>query len=215
MPRNRSMVQNGLRLRWVFLCLVMMLPACTALKPGPEAIQGVKARQQLAALESWRINGRVGVRSADESWQAGLVWNHDRGVDRLYLSGPFGQGALSIKISGGYIRVASADGTVEESEDPVQMLESILGVTVPVQALRYWLLGLSDPDAAGDSEYDRMGRMVKLNQLGWVTRYEDYRIVQQWYVPRKLSVANESTTVKLVIDDWLFPDSGAGDTASH
>jgi outer membrane lipoprotein LolB len=192
----------------------MIVPACTALKPGPEPVQDVSARQQLAQLETWRINGRVGVRSADESWQAGLVWNHDRDVDHLYLSGPFGQGALNIKLSAGHIRVAAADGTVEESEHPVQMLESILGVTVPVQALRYWLLGLSDPNAAADSEFDAMGRMVQLKQLGWVTRYEDYRMFRQWAVPRKLSVVNESTTVKLVIDEWHFADSTAGATAS-
>jgi outer membrane lipoprotein LolB len=188
----------------------MMLPSCAFFQPSPELRQGAETRQQLAALETWRMDGRVGVRSADESWQAGLIWNHDQDVDRLYISGPFGQGALNIKVSGSYIRVASADGTVEESEDPEQLLESIIGVAVPVPALRYWLLGLSYPSAKSDSEYDRMGRLIKLIQLGWVTRYQDYQAVQQWLLPRKLSVVNESTRLKLVIDDWQFPDSGPG-----
>ncbi|MCI0655233.1 MAG: lipoprotein insertase outer membrane protein LolB, partial [Methylococcaceae bacterium] len=194
--------------RCIILSLLLGLPGCAIFETGPERFQDAEIRRQLAGLETWRMDGRVGVRSEDESWHAGLVWSHDRDVDRLYLSGPFGQGALNIKVSEHYIRVASADGTVEESGDPEQLLESMIGFAVPVPALRYWLLGLSYPFAESHSEYDRLGRLIKLNQLGWVAEYQDYQTNQRWSVPRKLSVVNKSTRLKLVIDDWQFPEKG-------
>jgi outer membrane lipoprotein LolB len=207
---EHAMARNCRVIFWAIAGLVVLLPSCAVFRPSVELPHRIENRQQLAALATWRMDGRVGVRSADESWQAGLIWNHDRDVDRLYLSGPFGQGAMNIKVSEGYIRVTSADGTIEESEDPEQLLESILGIAVPVPALRYWLLGLSYPLAAADSEYDGLGRLIRLDQLGWETRYQDYQAVQHWSVPRKLSVINDTAKVKLVIDEWRFPDPGQG-----
>jgi outer membrane lipoprotein LolB len=198
----------------VFLMLAIGLSSCAVFERAPETVQDAEARLQLAAIERWRLDGRVGVRKSDESWQAGLIWNHEKDVDRLYISGPFGQGALNIKVKDNYIRVVSADGTVEESENPEQLLESWIGIAVPVSALRYWLLGLAYPATASDSEYDRFGHLVRLNQLGWITQYQDYQSVREWSVPRKLSVVNESTKVRLVIDDWHFPDAGSGDDQS-
>lgn len=202
------MFRKYLAFRFVVSSLIVALPGCAVFKPSPEIFQDAEIRRQLAALETWRMDGRVGVRSAEESWHAGLIWNHDRDVDRLYISGPFGQGALNIKVSEHFIRVASADGSVEESEDPERLLESMIGIAVPVSALRYWVLGLIYPFAEAQPEYDRQGRLVKLNQLGWVAEYQDYETNQRWSLPRKLSVVNESARLKLVIDDWQFPENG-------
>lgn len=159
------------------------------------------------------MGGRVGVRSAEESWQASLLWDHEQDVDHLYLSGPFGQGALNIKVSDHFIRVASSDGRVEESRQPVETLESIIGITVPIQALRFWVLGLAFPGEQGDLEFDRQGRLLRLNQSGWVTEYQSYQEVQNWQVPRKLSLVHRSTRLKLIIDEWSFPKSAPGGAA--
>ncbi len=153
------------------------------------------------------MEGRVGVRRSDESWHAGLIWRHARDLDHLTISGPFGQGALDIQVTESHIRVTSSDGKVEESHEPEQLLETIIGIAVPVPALRYWLLGLAYPSVESDSEYDLFGRLIKLSQLGWVARYQDYQSVQQWPVPKKLSVVNDATEFKLVIDEWRLSDS--------
>ena len=201
------MRRNSFRFPCVLFCVALILTSCALFENAPEIVPDAAMRSRLATLKHWRMDGRVGVRRADESWHAGLIWNHEPDTDRLYLSGPFGQGALNIKVTRHSIRVASADGTVEESDDPARMLESLIGVAVPVSALRYWILGLSYPDAECGCEYDRSGRLKKLNQLGWVTEYQDYQTVEQWSVPKKLSVENASTRLKLVIDEWRFRDA--------
>ncbi|MGR9106074.1 MAG: lipoprotein insertase outer membrane protein LolB [Gammaproteobacteria bacterium] len=188
--------------------LACLLSSCASLEEGPGIVLNDATRARLAAQEVWHMDGRVGVVRPDESWHAGLTWDHDRNVDRLYISGPFGQGALNIKVSERYIRVVSAEGSVEESEDPEALLRSIIGFPVPVPALRYWLLGLSYPAAQSDAEYDRSGRLKSLHQLGWAARYQDYQTVRQWSLPKKFSVVNDSTKIKLVIDEWRFPDNG-------
>lgn len=191
----------------VLVILAVMLPSCAVFKPVPEVIQSPKTRQQLAALEKWRMDGRVGVRSPDNSWQAGLIWHHERDFDRITISGPFGQGALKFTVGEKFVQVNSHDGAVQESEDPEQLMKAMTGIAVPVMALRYWLLGLPYPLVESDSEYDGSGRLLKLNQLGWVARYQDYQTVQQWSVPKKLSLVNQETRLKLVVDEWQFTDA--------
>ncbi|MGH8556740.1 MAG: lipoprotein insertase outer membrane protein LolB [Methylococcales bacterium] len=204
---RRSKSRNCPGFLWIIPGLVVLLQSCAIFETPLEIVQNPATRRQLAVLEMWRMEGRVGVRRSDESWHAGLVWRHARDFDHLTISGPFGQGALDIQVTENYIRVTSADGKVEESRNPEQLLETIIGIAVPVPALRYWLLGLAYPSVESDSEYDSLGRLIKLSQLGWVARYQDYQTVQQWSVPKKLSVVNAATRFRLVIDEWRLSGS--------
>ena len=191
-----------------FCFLLLISASCARFENGSMPSPDHRKRQPLALLSEWQIKGRVGVRSAEESWQATLVWNHEEAVDHLYLSGPFGQGALNIKVSDHFIRVASSDGRVEESTQPVETLEATIGVTVPIQALRYWVLGLAFPEQPSDSKYDRQGNRSILDQLDWKVQYQGYQDVQNWLVPKKISLEHQSTRVKLVIDEWSFSRNG-------
>ncbi|MGH8475579.1 MAG: lipoprotein insertase outer membrane protein LolB [Methylococcales bacterium] len=190
----------------MILSFAVLLPSCALFEKPHEFIQDSETRRQLAALETWRMEGRVGVRQVDESWQAALVWDHFRDFDHLTLSGPLGQGALDIEYSESHIRVTSADGKIEESSNPQELLESIIGIAVPLAALRYWVLGLAFPTVIFDSKYDSIGKLIQLSQLGWLCQYQDYQSVLHFSVPKKLSVINDRTRLKLVIDEWRLSD---------
>lgn len=187
----------------------MLLSSCAVFEKDANYIQGTQSRRQLAALESWRMEGRIGARSSDESWHASLIWDHRKDIDLLYLSGPFGQGALNIKVTDRYIRVVSSDGSIEESTNPEQLLKSKIGVAVPVRALRYWVLGLPYSSVKFDPQYDRLGRLKKFSQLEWLVEYQGYKKVHRWVVPKRLSIVNQDVKLKLVVDEWEFPEASA------
>jgi len=134
--------------------------------------------------------------------QAGIVWRHDRQQDHLRISGPFGRGAARIVLSQNYIRVTRADGAVEESDDPDRLLHALLGVSIPIDGLRYWVLGVSYPGLKADASYDAMGWLRALRQIGWAVDYPEYQDVESVILPRKLKISSGDAKLKLVVDGW-------------
>lgn len=198
---------GAFRLRiWMVLGSILFLPSCALFEEPRALTQSPESRRQLAALDAWRIEGRVGVRRDDESWQASLVWEHFRDLEHLMLSGPFGQGAFDIEFTQQHIRITHADGKIEESSDPQSLLESALGFSVPVAAFRYWILGLEYPSEVFDSEHDPFGKLMRVKQLGWECQYQEYQSVLNFSIPKKLSVLNAKTRLKLVIDEWSISE---------
>lgn len=159
-------------------------------------------RAALYRIKVWTLRGRIAIQSNDESWQAGIVWRHDRQQDRLIISGPFGRGAARIVLSQNYIRVTRADGAVEESDDPDRLLHALLGVSIPINGLRYWVLGLSYPGLEADTSYDALGWLRALRQLGWTVDYPEYQDVESLILPRKLKASRGDAKLKLVVDEW-------------
>lgn len=200
------MRRNPPTLVLVGLFFIWILPSCAIFQTEPAGFPKTKNKQDLAAVEVWRMEGRIGVISKYDSWHASLVWDHKNDADLLYISGPFGQGALNIKVTDRYMRVVSSDGSVKKSENPEKLLKSELGVAVPVRALRYWIMGLPYPSGVSETVYDRLGRLITLNQLGWEINYRDYEKNGNWTIPVKISVLRKDIKLKLVVDQWEIPN---------
>jgi outer membrane lipoprotein LolB len=74
---------------------------------------------------------------------------------------------------------------------------------VPVTSLRYWVLGLPEPDL-GFEETDKGFR-----QSGWTIAFQAMQRVGQLLLPRKMSVANDRVKLKLIINQWTLHDGKA------
>jgi outer membrane lipoprotein LolB len=155
------------------------------------------------ALEQWEFEGRAALQSASGSESPSIDWRHRNNEDSVRLSGPLGQGAVTIKISGGRIEIDRGDGEPEISDRPDELLKVRTGVFVPVGALRYWVLGL--PEAGRDFEADEEG----FRQSGWVVRYPQWMRVGAAEMPHKITVHNENFKLKLIIDQWVLPRESA------
>jgi len=83
------------------------------------------------------------------------------------------------------------------------------GWRVPLSGLRYWIIGLPDPQARViDLELDPMGRLAELRQLGWHIRYQRYGEFDGVALPTRLTLENSQLRAKLVVRSWRTgPDS--------
>ena len=81
------------------------------------------------------------------------------------------------------------------------------GWTIPVASLRYWALGIPDPEVPAITEFDEEGRLAHLEQSGWVVKISRYRDGGGQQMPRILTATNPDTRVRMVIDRWLFFDN--------
>ncbi len=80
------------------------------------------------------------------------------------------------------------------------------GWTIPVNSLRYWALGIPDPNLPGATEFDAAGRLASLEQGDWVVMITHYREAAGQPMPFRLTATSADTRVRIVIDGWSFYD---------
>jgi len=155
----------------------------------------------LANLQDWHLEGRLGVQSPAEAWQARIVWHHEINQDRVLVLGPLNQGMLSIVLRKGVIYLNEGRGGQVSSHEPEAVLQERLGFPVPLYSLRHWILGLPDPARASTSQPDSGGASV-FGQAGWTVESSDHRISDGYRIPGKLKIQGGEVKLKLVIDQW-------------
>jgi outer membrane lipoprotein LolB len=189
------------------LVIILSLSACSTLETSYPTFGSDWSQQPIppVGLSKWKIEGRIGVRTSDDSWHANLTWEHDRDVDRLQIYGPLGRGAVNIWLDGDESRMELSDGMVYRSTAPDQLFRSRTGIVAPVRALSYWVQGLPFPKGEYQLGHAPSGRLEFLDQGGWSVQYHGYASNLPWHLPRKLSVFTNDTRLKLVIDSWDFP----------
>jgi outer membrane lipoprotein LolB len=191
-------------IRIVFGALVaaVVLAGCAGTRPvSPEARTSAASRA-LYDLKAWSMEGRIGVQTGDDAWQANLFWDHDAAQDRLRISGPLSQGVVSIVVQKDLIYVNEGNGRTQLSRDPDAMLRERLGFAVPLASLRYWILGVPDPGPAYSPMPGGEGAESVFRQLGWEVRLEQSQPVGPRSLPQKLRVRGSGVTLKIVADDW-------------
>lgn len=183
------------------LLLGVWLGGCAWWRPPLPAL-GQKELDFLQRLDHWQLQGRVGVRGERGNWHGSLRWIYRDGQDRLIVSGPFGQGRVVIQARADWIRIEQANGKVRVSDRPESLLEEVLGMAVPVKALRYWIRGLPAP-GRGELEFGPDGRLRRLQQRKWQVEYQEYRAVGPYALPVKLELTGpRGVYLKLIVDRW-------------
>jgi outer membrane lipoprotein LolB len=184
------------RLGW--WCLVLMLSGCSTVPVEPEVHYSKIAREHLYQMERWSFDGRLALTGKNDSWSASINWGHRPDDEKIKLSGPWGQGATVIQLTGDLVTIDRGDGQAQSSEQPEEFINQQLGVFVPVHSLRYWVVGLPEPTSAF------VETASGFRQAGWFIEYKQMQSVDNQSMPRKITVTNEQVKLKLVIDQWVL-----------
>lgn len=161
-------------------------------------------QQALYALRAWRMEGRIAITTATETRQGSLFWEHDQDQDRLRISGPFNQGAVSIVLQKDLIYINRGDGQTELSREPDALLRERLGVSIPLDNLRFWILGLPAPLKAYQQLPAGPSTGSGFRQSGWAIYAERSNQVGSLRLPQKLRVEGVDVILKIVADDWTI-----------
>jgi len=183
--------------------LAGLLAACAA--PAPvDTRQAWQAHLAwLEGLSDWRTRGRLAVSVPEQSWSANLRWRQRGAEYRVWLGGPFGQGAVRIEGGEDGVELRTADGRRQRAASPERLLAGELGVEVPVSLLRYWILGRPAPaPPVTGIELDPAGRLARLEQAGWEVRYARYEEAGAGSLPARLDVQREGMRARFVLGGW-------------
>lgn len=190
----------------VALVLVAALSGC-ATQPAstPETSAAWTARQAaLAQRSTWQADGRIGVVNGQDGWHASFQWTQQGPTYRIDLIGPLGQGRVLIEGGAEEVTLQTQDGQRQSAPDPDTLLGQSLGVSLPVSGLRYWIRGLPQPGTTPVLQTDAAGRLLRLEQNGWVIEYPAYAPspVLNLDLPERIIARHQDLGVKLVIEQW-------------
>jgi len=160
----------------------------------------------LGAVQDWQFKGRIAVKAGDDGFNGKFNWTQEGDAFKATVGGPLGMGTVRIEGDGRTVVLTDKDGESTVLQDAEAELYWRYGWTIPIASLRYWALGIPDPASQAVTELDDEGRLVNLEQRGWVVEISRYRDGGGQQMPRILSATNPETRVRMVIDRWLFFD---------
>ena len=183
-------------IRLAAACLTLLLVACAT---EPAILDGKYAstdKARLYNLQNWTLAGRLAISAPNDSWSANIEWRHQPNLEKIKLSGPLGQGAVLIELTGNAVKIDRGGGNVQTSNQPEQFINQQLGMFVPLQSLRYWAIGVPESNIAYQTTSDGFV------QNGWLIAYKAMQQVNADMLPHKLAVSDARVKLKLIIDQW-------------
>ncbi|WP_110665637.1 lipoprotein insertase outer membrane protein LolB [Salinicola halophilus] len=191
------------------LCLALWLAGCAGQAPVPDVPrQGddwERQQNDLVALDTWEIAGKVGLRTPDDSTSANLDWSQTPQHYRMLISGPFGTGRSVLEGREGSVELTTGDGTFTAAS-PEALMQQQLGWSLPISALDYWVRGLPAPGTAFETTPDELGFPKALQQAGWRIEYRDWTYAGDLWLPRRLVMTYDDVRATLVVNEWR-PDT--------
>jgi outer membrane lipoprotein LolB len=187
------------RLFFISLCCAVLAACATTRRvPAPPAAGWEQRAAELQRLTSWHLDGRAAVAVGTQGWQASLNWQQRGDSAEVHLSGPLGVGALMLKRTPEGLSLNGAP----PSDAVLAQLQERLGFTLPIDQLRFWLLGVPDPGAAFELKRNDQERASQLIQGEWTIDYDRYMPVDGDLLPAHLVLNREGTRVRIVADHW-------------
>jgi outer membrane lipoprotein LolB len=177
-----------------------VLAACVTTRRAPVlAPAGWEPRvADLQALSAWRLDGRVAVAAGTQGWQASLNWHQTGAWAEVHLSGPLGIGSMVLKRSPDGLSLNGAP----PSDAVLAQIQERLGFELPIDHLRFWLLGVPDPSAAFELKRNDQDRASQLSQDDWTIYYDRYMPVNEDLLPAHLVLNRAGVRVRIAVDRW-------------
>lgn len=202
------------------LTLVFTISACSSIgkKPLSQQKQADWAQYQLEAgrINEWDLRGRAAIFVDDEVHNVGLSWQRNEDDFVMILEAPFGQGVIRIESSNETdqpIELRLPDGQVVYGFDAETTLQSVVGWSIPIKGLVFWIKGLPQKPGSFNHQLNGDGRLKSLSQNGWRINFLDYFDFdgQAQGLPRKLYLKHERLALKIVIEHWQKSESVSPD----
>jgi outer membrane lipoprotein LolB len=186
-------------LTWLLFCV--SLAACATTKLVPPGAKWEERALELQHAATWQLDGRAAVALGTQGWQATLNWHQASGVAEVHLSGPFGIGALLLRQGPDGISLNGGP----PSDAVLSQLQDRLGFELPLENLRFWLLGVPSPVGAFALTRNAQDRAASLTQADWSIAYDRYLPAGGDLLPAHLVLSRGDVRVRIAIDRWDPP----------
>lgn len=162
----------------------------------------LQRQQQLGAVAGFETTGRIAIKGGGLS--GGLRWQQQGEQFQLRIAGPFGAGATLIEGVPGRVKIRNKDIDLETTE-PQRVLMERTGWLLPLDALRWWALGIPAPgDEPASTLLDGGGRPTEMRQRDWLLRYSDYRGEAAAALPGRIEASQGPWSATVVFEELVL-----------
>jgi len=187
--------------RIFLLMLVVVLAGCAA--PVVSQIDSMAEMRLKPPPALFHLEGRVSVRTPEQTFSGALSWARASDGDTLLLSGPLGQGVAEIRRRAGFAELNMADGKRIVAQSDERLMQRVLGIGLPLDGLSDWLFGRPRPDISFRAGLDGQGRLAWLDQDGWHLEYDRYANIDgRWLPGRIVARQGDELDFRFVADSW-------------
>ena len=198
----------------IVITLALILSACsqapvqptTPTQPLSEespSWQAFVSAQQ--AMTHWQAKGKLAIRLPSDSNTAFMTWQQNQRDYTLRLSGPLGQGAITLEGSPQWVTLTDSKGEQATALTAEALMQRTLGWAVPVDSAHWWVKGFPSPDTPYRASFSEVApaqvRLATLNQDGWEVTFRQYHSDDNG-LPRRIILVRNDIKLVLLISDW-------------
>jgi len=157
-------------------------------------------------LNQWDLTAKFSVSTKDGTESGSIRWILNLDEERLDVLSPTGSVVAQLTMTESEARLKTDDReTVAKDADT--LFKDVMDISLPVNALRYWVRGLDSPDLPLESvEKDGEGRITELSQDGWQLAYNGNISIEsgshRFEVPRRLTATRGDIEIRWASTEW-------------
>jgi outer membrane lipoprotein LolB len=170
---------------------------------------------QLLSKSAWQLNGKIAfiqqLQNKSKRESASLIWqvNEKQHTQELNLTSYLGINVLHLK-SNKNQHLIKVDGKEYLGTNLSNLIYSLTGLTLPTQALNFWLKGL--PYQADDklqiNEITRLPVSISsyYNNELWQITYANYEYFNNINMATQFTIEKDNLLIKIAVKNWRFID---------
>ncbi|MEJ5064702.1 lipoprotein insertase outer membrane protein LolB [Erwinia sp. MYb375] len=205
------MLSSNRRLLRLLPLAALLLTGCVLNEPAqtpgqsPTSPQWRDHQQAVEKITQYQTRGAFAYLSDRQKVYARYNWQQTAADRyRLLLTNPLGSTELQLDQQGQVAQIVDNKGKRYVSNDAAKMISQLTGMSIPLDNLRQWILGL--PGDATDFTLDDQYRLREVNysQDGkqWKVTYQGYDSKQNPALPSNLELREGDQRIKLKMDSW-------------
>lgn len=165
----------------------LTLSACQSMQTQPQV-----SKPSAQGLNQFNLQGKIGVKTPQQSGSAFFTWQQDQEQFDIELSGILGVGKTQIKGQPGQVTLNSAKTGVLTAESPEDLLEQATGWKTPITNLVHWVQA-KPASLKAELQKDQQQRIQQIVEDGWTVNLS-YN--QTATLPNKLILQQQLETGK-------------------
>jgi outer membrane lipoprotein LolB len=162
------------------------------------------------AIPHWSASGRLALSAGGEGGGGAFVWEQREQTSQLDLRGPFGAGAVRVVATPDSLAVADGAGRSVDADAARAELQSRLGTELPWVSLRYWMMGVPDPDQPAEVTDAAAAPWRVIEQAGWRIGYDAFTTATGLSLPQRFTATRGDVRVRVIVDIWSVPSGPPG-----
>jgi outer membrane lipoprotein LolB len=188
------------------VALLLLLGACAASTPKPVSTPLTRAEiLAVAQHDGFQLSGRVAVKYDEKNFSGGVRWAHNAADDEIWILAPLGTGVARIVRDANGISLTTNEQKTYRAYDAETLTREVLGWSLPLSGLQYWVLGIAAPKSTARAQQDSQQRLARLNQDSWDIAYLRYKPELESGMPARILLSRGDLQISLIIDDWTIP----------